>query len=125
MDKNDIRNSLRKMRNLVENSLNNKTAFDQFIEEKKLYDFFDDNTLMIDFQDLEVHEYGVIWGGIINNEVGFVYTVSKDSDMSTVEINYDEDDFNALKDENQQLIKKIENYYTVFYKYWRDNFLID
>jgi hypothetical protein len=100
--------------------LNKKTEYDQKIEEEKLRNFFDDMNVSIKFQDLQVYDNLVFWGGTVDGVIQFVYKVTPDERTSGVEFNYLED-FSPDNPENEAIIKKLETYYDTFYKYWRDN----
>ena len=101
---------------------NVKTDLDQSEEEKKFIDYFNDLNVSIDFTDLEIFEKGVFWGGTIDKQLQFVYRVSDSETNSGYDINYLED-FDPNQEDNAEVIKRIESYYDIFYKYWRDNIL--
>ena len=64
----------------------------------------------------------VFWGGTIDGTIQFAYKVTPNEKTSGVEFNY-LDDFTVDNEENDEIVKKIEDYYDVFFKYWRDNIL--
>lgn len=99
---------------------NRKTIYDQSREEKKFRERFDDLNVTIDFIPLEVYENYVFWGGTIDGIIQFAYKVTPDEDTSGVEFNYLED-FSVDNPENDEIVKRIEEYYDQFYQYWRDN----
>jgi len=101
-------------------ALNKKTAYDQEIEEEKLRNFFDDMNVNIKFQDLQVYDNLVFWGGTVDGVIQFVYKVTPDERTSGVEFNYLED-FSPDNLDNDLIVSKLETYYDTFYKYWRDN----
>ena len=101
-------------------ALNKKTAYDQEIEEEKLRNFFDDMNVNIKFQDLQVYDNLVFWGGTVDGVIQFVYKVTPDERTSGVEFNYLED-FSPDNPDNDLIVSKLETYYDTFYKYWRDN----
>ncbi len=101
-------------------ALNKKTAYDQEIEEEKLRNFFDDMNVNIKFQDLQVYDNLVFWGGTVDGVIQFVYKVTPDERTSGVEFNYLED-FSPDNPDNDAIVSKLETYYDTFYKYWRDN----
>ena len=101
-------------------AVNKKTAYDQEIEEEKLRNFFDDMNVNIKFQDLQVYDNLVFWGGTVDGVIQFVYKVTPDERTSGVEFNYLED-FSPDNPDNDAIVSKLETYYDTFYKYWRDN----
>jgi len=109
---------------LKEEDLKNKaTVYDQELEEKKFKRIFDDMEVSYRLKPLGVYDKGVVWGGSINNAIQFVYKVAYEDSNSGVEFEYLED-FNSDDPENEEIVKRIEDYYdTTFYKYWRDNLL--
>lgn len=153
----DIRDMLGKMRSakkLHENVLgaNKKTlneaiettAIDQRQQEEKMFNFFGDNNLVIDFQPLGVEDNGVWWGGTLNKTIDWVFWVSNDQNLNKIIINNveitDLDAFNAddskirqitdrLEGDNvpseraEELVRKIIAYYQEFSNYWIENHL--
>jgi len=99
-----------------------KTFLDQGLEEKKIINYFKDLNVDIVFDKLDVFENGVFWGATLDNQIQFVYMATHEELTSGVEINTT-DDFDPNVEENKLIVKKIEDYYNVFYKYWRDNVL--
>lgn len=124
----DMRDMLKITRNLNENtdekkkSENMKTVFDQSVEEQKMLNFFDDLNVNIRFIELEIYNDLVFWGGIVDGIIKFVYTVTPNETTSNVEFDYSED-FSPDNPENDEIIKKLEEYYDIFYKYWRNNMI--
>lgn len=105
-----------------EHSVSKKTAYDQSIEEEKFRNYFRDMNVNIKFIDLEVRDNLIFWGGTVDGIIQFVYKVTPDEATSGVEFNY-LDDFSPDNPDNDEIIKKIESYYDIFYKYWRNNML--
>jgi len=105
-----------------EQSANRKTAYDQSTEEEKFKNYFRDMNVNIKFIDLEVRDNLIFWGGTVDGIIQFVYKVTPDEKTSGVEFNY-LDDFSPDNPDNDEIIKKIESYYDLFYKYWRNNML--
>jgi hypothetical protein len=101
---------------------NMKTDLDVQEEEKKFTEYFDDLNVDIDFASLDIYEKGIFFGGIIDKQIQFVYKVSDSEANSGYDINYLED-FVPNQEDNAEVIKRIESYYDIFYKYWRDNIL--
>lgn len=116
-----IRDMLGKMRRLNEDA-SITTSIDISNEENKLNNYFKDNNVTIEFEDLKIYPNGVIFGGIIDNQIQFVYKVTPDENTSGIEIDY-LDNFDSQDPENEEVVKKIESYYDIFYKYWRENIL--
>lgn len=105
-----------------EKKTNLKTAFDQENEEKKLRNYFDDINVDIKFIDLEIYDNFVFWGGTIDGVIQFAYTVTPNEKTSKIEFNY-LPDFSPDNPDNDIIVKKIESYYDIFYKYMRNNVL--
>jgi hypothetical protein len=116
-----IRDMLKITRKLNED-VNKKTAYDQGTEEQKFLNYFKDINVNIRFIDLEVYDNLVFWGGVVDGIIKFVYKVTPDESTSGVEFDYSED-FSPDNPENDAIIKKIEDYYDIFYKYWSNNLL--
>lgn len=118
----DMLKITRKLNEQDESSTNKKNVYDQAAEEEKFRNFFDDMNVNIKFIDLEVRDDLVFWGGTIDGVIQFIYKVTPEERTSGVELNYLED-FSPDNPDNEEIVKKIENYYDLFYKYWRDNVL--
>jgi hypothetical protein len=124
------RDLLGKMRTLNEETeeeknvlgVNKKTDFDQHDEETKMTDSFKDLEVVIDFNELEVYDKAVFFSGTIDGQVQWVYTVTPDERSSKFEINY-ADDYDPNAKENEKILKRIEEYYNNFYRYWRNNII--
>ena len=117
-----VRDMLKRVRKLNEEIDDRSTAVDQNTEEKKFQDFFDDLMVTVNFEPLEVYDSGIFWGGTIDNQVQWVYKVTPDESTSGYDVDY-LDTFDKSNPENDEIIRRIENYYGTFYKYWRDNML--
>ena len=129
----DMRYLLGKMRNLNEDDeeklnpkrkirVNKATSYDQEIEESKINKYFDDLKVIIDFIPLEIYDDLVFWGGTVDGTIQFAYKVTPNEKTSGVEFNY-LDDFQVDNEDNDEIVKRIEDYYDIFFKYWRDNIL--
>jgi hypothetical protein len=105
-----------------ENDINLKTAYDQNNEEEKFRNYFDDMNVDIKFIPLKIQDDLVFWGGTIDGVIQFIYTVTPDEKTSKIEFNY-LPDFSPDNPDNDMIVKKIESYYDIFYKYMRDNVL--
>jgi len=123
-----MRDMLGKMRKIKDRPLlnlnedvqqNMTTSVDKNNEEDKMSHYFDQNNVTIEYNDLNVYSNGVMFSGTIDNQIQFVYKVTPQEDSSGVEINY-LNDFDAQDKENEDVINKLEDYYNIFYKYWRD-----
>lgn len=123
-----MRDMLGKMRKVKDNPLKNLnedvqpnmvTNIDKRDEENKMSHYFDQNNVTIKYNELNVYSNGVMLSGTIDNQIQFVYKVTPQEESSGVEINY-LDAFDAQDKENEEVINKIESYYDIFYKYWRD-----
>jgi len=101
---------------------NKKNQFDQTREEDRFRNFFNDMNINVKFQELEVYDDLIFFGGTIDGMIQFIYKVTPDESTSGVQFNY-LNGFTIDNPENQELIDKIESYYDSFYKYWRDNVL--
>jgi len=126
----NVRDMLKIIRNLNEQveedsekkTENKKTVYDQSMEEEKFKNYFRDMNVNIKFIDLEVRDNLIFWGGTVDGIIQFIYKVTPDERTSGVEFNYLED-FSPDNPDNDEIIKKIESYYDLFYKYWRNNIL--
>jgi len=119
----DLLKITRKLNEEVKNEFIDKsTIYDQQIEEDKFKKFFDDLNVNVEFEKLRIYDNLVFWGGTIDNEIQFVYKVAPTENASGMELNY-LDDFNPDNPENDEIIKKLTDYYDIFYKYWRDNII--
>lgn len=118
-----VQEMVKKMRLLNENDVNRKnlkTVYDQAKEEEKFKNQFKDLNVIIDFIPLEVYDDLVFWGGTIDGVIQFVYKVTPNENTSGIEFNY-LDDFDVNNPDNEEIVKRIKDYYDDFYKYWRDN----
>lgn len=120
-----IRDMLKITRNLNENTenINKKTSFDQKNEEDKFNNYFSDLNVTTSFIDLDVYDNAIFWGGTVDGVLQFVYKVTPNENTSGVEFNYLRD-FNPENPDNDEIIKRIENYYSVFYNYWKNNLAV-
>lgn len=116
-----MRDSLNIMRNLNEGPIERTiTPNQQKKEEEKFNNSLQNNEVSVRYENLVVLDNGVFWGGTIDNQLQFVYTVTPDENTSGVEFNYLEG-YNPQDPENNEVIKNVESYYDEFYKYWREN----
>jgi hypothetical protein len=103
-------------------SNNKETVYDQTQEEEKFRNYFNDMNVDIKFTDLKVYDNLIFWGGTIDGVIQFVYKVTPDEKTTGIEFNY-LPDFTADNPDNDLIIEKIESYFDIFYKYWRNNIL--
>ncbi|MFW6243132.1 MAG: hypothetical protein ACOC2W_03140 [bacterium] len=128
-NKNDlnVRDMLKITRNLNEQEKddeveNKKTIYDQEQEEEKFLNYVDGLKVNPKFIDLVVTNDYVLWGGIVDGIIKFIYMVTPNESTSGVEFQYTED-FSPDNPENNEIIKKIETYYDEFYNYWTNNMI--
>lgn len=114
-----VRELLGRMRMLNENLA---TTIDQNKEIEKMNNYFSNYNVNITYEDLIIKKNGVIFGGTIDDQLEFVFTVTPEEKSSSVEVNYLEG-FDPQDPENDEVVNKLESYYDVFYKYWRSNIL--
>lgn len=112
---------IRKMRKVnEEDRINRKTAQDQQREEENFRKNLEDLNVVVEFEDLEVYDDFIFWGGTIDGIIQFTYKVTPDEKTSGIEFNYLED-FSVDNPDNEEIVERIQSYYDQFYKYWRDN----
>ena len=99
-----------------------KTVYDQGEEEEKFRNYFNDMNVDIKFSELKVYDNLIIWGGTIDGVIQFAYTVTPDEKTTKITYKY-LPDFTADNPDNDKIIEKIESYFDIFYKYWRNNVL--
>ena len=102
--------------------VNKKTDFDQSEEEEKFRNYFNDMNVDIKFTELSIYDNLIFWGGTIDGVLQFVYKVTPDEKTTGIQFNY-LPDFTADNPDNDVIFKKIESYFDIFYKYWRNNVL--
>jgi hypothetical protein len=85
---------------------------------EKSFDAFEVNPQIV---ELIVSDNDIYMSGSIDNKITFTLTVPPlGEDSSGVDWEATEY-FNESDPDNKELIETLENYYLVFYKYWRDN----
>lgn len=124
---NDTISMVKRLRSFMNEDVEKKgenriTKFDQDREEEKFKNFLRKENVMIRFHPLELRDNLVFWGGNVDGVIDFVFKVTSEDATSGVEFDYQEG-FNPENPENSDLIKKIEDYYNIFYKYWRDELI--
>lgn len=121
-----MRNMLGKVRYQNENfgqNDNKATPSDQRREEEKFLNNFRDDEVNTNFQDIEIYNDKVFWGGTTetkNGSIDWIYKVS-DSTENSGFIPNEDSNFDVTIPENKQVMDKLRVYYDEFYKYWRDN----
>ena len=92
------------------------------VEIQKFKNVFRDYNVSFEFENFIILNGGIIWGGSLDNQIQWVYKVTDDDTTSGVELNF-APEFNPDEEDNKKLIDLIENYYNIFFKYCRDNFI--
>jgi hypothetical protein len=100
--------------------INKATQNDEEREEGIINGLFQDINVNIEYYDLEVYDDFVFWGGVINNELEFTYTVPPVANSTGVEFKYSEN-FNKDNEENSEITSRLEANYDEFNKYWIEN----
>lgn len=101
---------------------NKQTVFDPKFFEKEITALFDDS-VSIEFKDLEMFDNWVLWSGVVNGIIQFLFIVTRDEITSRVEFNYLQG-FSPDNPKNEEIVKKLETYYeTRFSKYVRKEIL--
>ena len=106
----------------AEPTTNKETVYDQAKEEEKFRNYFNDMNVDIKFSELKVYDNLIVWGGTIDGVIQFAYTVTPDEKTTKITYKY-LPDFTADNPDNDKIIEKIESYFDIFYKYWRNNVL--
>jgi hypothetical protein len=105
---------------------NRKIPTDQNNEETKFTEIFNNmpnnETVSIVFFELYVFDNLVYWGGIIDGAIEFTYQVTPNENKSGVNFDYHED-YIEDNPKNDEIIKRIEEYYNKFSDYWRNEVL--
>ena len=115
-----VQDMVKHMRLLAEDTRDLKTVYDQDEEEQKMNDYFKDLKVVIEYQPLEVGKDKVWFGGVIDGKLAFTYKVTVDESKGGYTVDYLED-FDPNIEENKEILKRVEQYYNAFYKYWRDS----
>lgn len=108
----------------IEPQIMQTTSLDQREQENKMKQFFAQNNVTIEFEPLEVYENGVFWAGTIDGQLGWTIKATPYETTSGIDVEYLEG-FDPHDPENEEIIKKLEQFNKDFYKYWRDNELQD
>lgn len=88
--------------------------------ERNMLDYFDDDNVTIKFEPVLIADEGIFWAGTIDGQLKFAYMVTPDETTSGVKIERSPT-FDPSNPENQEIEKKIIDYYDTFYEYWSKN----
>jgi hypothetical protein len=97
-----------------------KTAFDQDEQETQFRNAIKDFNVNVQFEPIEVMDNSILWNGTIDNQLQWSFLVTPDENVNGAKFNYSRN-FDDTTPENSELVKRIDKYYTDFYKYWREN----
>lgn len=89
-------------------------------QEDEMSNYFAEDEVTIQFNDLLVADNYIFFAGTVDGQIQFSYTVSPIETESGVLLNFSPE-FDKTNEDNQGIIKKLTDYYGIFYKYWRDN----
>lgn len=106
-----------------DSSENKKTVYDQQQEEEKLRDYINNGSVNahVRFGDLEVYDNKVIFKGIVDGVIMFLFTVTPEDSSSGAMFDYTKD-FSPDNEEYKEIVKKLAYYYKHnFYPYWSNN----
>jgi hypothetical protein len=96
------------------------SSLEQEQQQRNMQDYFDDDNVTIKFEPILLYDTGVFWGGTIDGQLKFAYMVTPDESTSGVKIERSPD-FDPSNEDNQNVEKKIIDYYDTFYDYWSKN----
>jgi len=89
-------------------------------QQNTMQDYFADDNVTIKFEPILLYDTGVFWAGTIDGQLKFAYMVTPDESTSGVKIERSPD-FDPTNEDNQNVEKKIIDYYDTFYDYWSKN----
>lgn len=89
-------------------------------QQRTMQDYFEDDNITIKFEPVLLYDNGVFWAGTIDGQLKFAYMVTPDESTSGVKIERSPD-FDPTNEDNQNIEKKIIDYYDTFYDYWSKN----
>ncbi len=124
---------LNEMRRLKEETetLSRKTAYDEKKEQDKFIRILPSDAV-VNFEELEVYDDMVIWGGRINDDFDFFYKVTPHEKTSEFDFNFlsgfdptgeGESEQDEYVEKQMELFDSVKNYYDTFARYWRDNLI--
>jgi hypothetical protein len=126
----DFLNEMRKLKEENESSVR-KTVFDEKEEQDKLLRILPSD-VVVNFEELEVYDDLVIWGGSINDDFEFFYKVTPNKKTSSFDFKFlsgfdptgeQAEEPDEYVEEQMKLFDIIKNYYESFSKYWRENLI--
>lgn len=129
----DFLNEMRRLKEEIEQSAK-KTAYDEKEEENKFLRVLPSD-VVVNFEELEIYDNLVIWGGNINDDFEFFYKVTPNAKTSGFEFNFlsgfdptgenieNEDEVDEYVEEQMSLFDIVKNYFETFSKYWRENLM--
>lgn len=130
-EKSMVRNMIKNMRTLTKEDFskttNKATINDQKKEEEKLLSNFKNEEVSFEFQDIEIFDDKIFWGGTVITKSGsldWVFVVSTNEGENGFFPN-SESNFDTTIPENKKVLEMMKVYYDEFYRYWRDNELYD
>ena len=89
-------------------------------QQQNMQSYFEDENITIKFEPILLYDSGVFWAGTIDGQLKFAYMVTPDESTSGVKIERSPD-FDPTNEDNQNVEKKIIDYYDTFYEYWSKN----
>ena len=89
-------------------------------QQRNMQDYFEDENITIKFEPVLLYDTGVFWAGTIDGQLKFAYMVTPNESTSGVKIERSPD-FDPSNEDNQNVEKKIIDYYDTFYDYWSKN----
>lgn len=96
------------------------TPSEQKEHERNMLNYFNNENLTIKFEPILLFDNGIFWAGNVDSQLKFVYMVTPEESTSGVKIERSPD-FDPSNEDNQEVEKKIINYYDTFYEYWSKN----
>ncbi len=116
-----IREMMKRIRKLNEGLDEPRTLSQAEIdrEKEKMLNYFANENVNIEFDEFKVHDNGVLLTGKIDNLIFSYQVVNDDPNLCKAEFNYN--GINPSDPDNDKIIKMAQQYYSDFYKYWRDN----
>ena len=99
------------------------TPFDQEEESRRFKNYIADLNIIPQLIPLVVKPEYVFWGGTIpvgEGAIQFVYKITTNETSNDVEFNY-LNNITVDTPDVQEIVNRVEAYYDIFYKYWREN----
>lgn len=113
-------------KNQIEEEISSETTerqlspAEQEQQQRNMQDYFEDDNITIRFEPVLLYDDGIFWAGTIDGQLKFAYMVTPDENTSGVNIERSPD-FDPSNEDNQNVEKKIIDYYDSFYEYWSKN----